>query len=154
MHLSSPSPVLLPPPHPPTPLLPRTTVPSDGGRTYGYIRNVVPHAIARDSPKSEERACAKSGACRWWRPHGVAQLLSAVKPVNRGSQTPLRTAARSCTFDVSSPSLPPHMCLSQSLPRRGVTHPSRNLLHDVRSNCFLAIDPSRIDVERYTRYLI
>lgn len=143
MHLPSPS----------FPLLFPRTVPSDGGRTYGYIRNVVRHAIARDSPKSEERACAKSdGACRW-RPHGVAQLLSAVKPANRGSQTPLRTAARSCTFDVSSPSLP--TCASPSrYPSRGVTHPSRNLLHDVRSNCFLAIDPSRIDVERYARYLV
>lgn len=57
--------------------------------------------LAQDSPKSMRNVHATAYAGGVGR-MGVAQLLSAVKPANRGSQTPLRTAARSY-FDVSLP---------------------------------------------------
>lgn len=50
---------------------------------------------------------------------GVAQLLSAVKPANRGSQTPLRTAARSYLRRFAP---------SQSLPHRASNLPSAQFI--------------------------
>lgn len=73
--------------------IPPISQPSGWTYTTG---NVERHT--QDSPKSNATVHA-SGVGRM----GVAQLLSAVKPANRGSQTPLRTAARSYTFDVSLP---------------------------------------------------
>jgi len=99
----------------------------------------MPWTAARRRPprflaKSEERV-----RCRRI---GVAQLLSAMKPANRGSRTPLRTAAGSYTFDVS---LPPH---ALSPP---VLTPSRvpPLAQFITSRTLAAFSSNRMFADRY-----
>jgi len=92
------------------------------------------------SPKSKElHATVHTGGVGR---RGVAQLLSVVKPVNRGVQTPLRTAARSYTFDVSLP--PSRYPVASNLPL------AQFIARRTWSNSFLAISSRlNIDIDAY-----
>ena len=103
----------------------------------GHTRPVTSSAMhkIRQKAKSMYATVHASGVGRM----GVAQLLSVVKPANRGSQTPLRTAARSYTFDIS---LPPsrypvasNLSLAQFIVRR------------TWSNSFLPIVSSHLNID-------